>query len=315
MPSSSVRTFSDPEDYAASIRANCADLTITAAGQFAGKIVRVNLHDLWLQRLSENLPHVYHATALPHRAVVSFWTQPTPRAAWNGLDVQPTQIVRHGEAQQSYWRASGPTQRATMSVPIDVIATTVSTMADCDLTPPRQGLLITPRPAEMAKLQRLHAEIGDLAENSPETIASSEAARGVEQALIQALAACLTTASDAENSLAYRRHERTMRRFDAAITEHPDEAIYIPELCTKLGVPERTLRLCCDEALGMGPKRYLMLRRMNLARQALRRADAALVTVTSIAANFGFFSFGRFSVMYKKMFGEMPSTTLHAAPS
>ena len=105
-----------------------------------------------------------------------------------------------------------------------------------------------------------------------------------------------------------------MRRFRAAIDEHPEEAIYIPELCSSLGVPERTLRLCCDEALGMGPKRYLMLRRMNLARQALRKADGTTTTVTAVAANFGFFSFGRFSVFYRTLFGEMPSTTLHAAP-
>jgi AraC-like DNA-binding protein len=314
MPSSTVRTFSDPDDYAASIRAKSAELTITAAGRFAGQIVRVDLHDLWLQRLSENLPHVYRGTALPGRAVVSFWTQPAPGTAWNGLDVHSTQIVRHSEAQQSYWRASGATQRATMSVPMDVLASAVSTMADCDLMPPRQGRLIAPRPAAMAKLRRLHAEVGDLAGSAPEIIASSEAARGAEQALIEAMAACLSTASDTENSLASRRHERIMRRFRMAIDEHPEEAIYIPELCTRLGVPERTLRLCCDEALGMGPKRYLTLRRMNLARQALRRADAATTTVTAIAANFGFFSFGRFSVLYKTLYGEMPSMTLRAPP-
>jgi AraC-like DNA-binding protein len=314
MPSSTVRTFSDPDDYAASIRAKSAELTITAAGRFVGKIVRVDLHDLWLQRLSENLPHVYRGIALPGRAVVSFWPQPEPGTAWNGLDVDSTLIVRHSEAQHSYWRASGPTQRATMSMPMDVLASAASTMADCDLMPPRQGRLMTPRPAAMAKLRSLHAEVGDLAGNAPEIIASGEAARGAEQALIEAMVACLTTASETKNSLASRRHERIMQRFRAAIDEHPEEAIYIPELCARLGVPERTLRLCCDEALGMGPKRYLMLRRMNLARQALRRADAAATTVTAIAANFGFFSFGRFSVLYKTLYDEMPSTTLRAPP-
>jgi AraC-like DNA-binding protein len=314
MPSSDVRTFTDPDDYAASIRAASAELTIAAGGRFTGKIVRVDLHDLWLQRLSQNLSHIYHSTALPDRAVLSFGTQPASGAGWNGLDVHWTQIVRLSEAQVSYWRGSGPSHRATMSVPIDAMATAMSTMADCDLAPPRQGCLIVPRPAAMAKLQRLHAEIGDLAETAPEIIASSEAARGLEQALIQAMVDCLTTGVGADNSLAYRRHEGTMRRFRAAIDERPEEAIYIPELCASLGVPERTLRLCCDEALGMGPKRYLMLRRMNLARQALRKAEAATTTVTAVAANFGFFSFGRFSVFYRTLFGEMPSTTLHAAP-
>jgi len=166
----------------------------------------------------------------------------------------------------------------------------------------------------MAKLQRLHADVAELAESAPEIIANSEAARGLEQVLITAMVDCLTTGSGAEGSSACRRHERIMRRFHAAIEAHPGEAIYLPELCTTVGVPERTLRLCCHESLGMAPKRYLMLRRMHLARQALRKADAATTTVTAIAASFGFWSFGRFAVEYRALYGEPPSMTLRAPP-
>lgn len=314
MPSSSVRTFSDPDEYVASIRATSADLTITAAGRFAGKIVRATLHDLWLQRLSENLPQISHSSVLPGRAVVSFWTEPAAGAAWNGIEVHSTQIVRHGEAEQFYRRASGPSRRATMSLPTEVMASAVATVAGCDLVPRSQGRLITPRPTAMAELQRLHAAVGNLAESAPEIIASSEAARGLEQMLIQTLVDCVTTAAGTEDSLACLNRERIMRRFHAAIAERPEDAVYIPELCAAVGVPERTLRLCCYKSLGMGPKRYLQLRRMNLARQALRRAAAGTTTVTHIASRYGFFSFGRFSVSYKSLFGEMPSMTLHAAP-
>jgi AraC-like DNA-binding protein len=136
----------------------------------------------------------------------------------------------------------------------------------------------------------------------------------LEQVLIEAMVDCVTTGSGAEDSLACRRHEKIMRRFHAAIEEHPEEAIYLPELCAIVGVPERTLRLCCCESFGMSPKRYLTLRRMHLARQALRRADAATATVTAIAASFGFWSFGRFAVEYRALYNEMPSTTLRALP-
>ena len=60
----------------------------------------------------------------------------------------------------------------------------------------------------------------------------------------------------------------------------------------------------------MGPKRFLMLRRMHLARRALREA-AADATVTDIATEFGFWELGRFAVEYKALFGESPSDTLH----
>ena len=61
----------------------------------------------------------------------------------------------------------------------------------------------------------------------------------------------------------------------------------------------------------MSPKRYLLLRRMHLARRALRASAPTTATVTEIAARYGFWQFGWFAGEYKSLFGEAPSTTLH----
>jgi len=50
--------------------------------------------------------------------------------------------------------------------------------------------------------------------------------------------------------------------------------------------------------------------RLSHAREALLAADRKLTTVTKVAAAFGFGELGRFSVEYRKAFGESPSQTL-----
>jgi len=44
MPLSAVGTFTDPEDYAAAIRARHAEVTIIRRGQFRAKLTKVELH-------------------------------------------------------------------------------------------------------------------------------------------------------------------------------------------------------------------------------------------------------------------------------
>ena len=65
MPSSAVRTFTDPDDYAAFISASKAEVTVTARGQFAAELTGIRLHQLWMQKFSENLPRILHSAVAP----------------------------------------------------------------------------------------------------------------------------------------------------------------------------------------------------------------------------------------------------------
>jgi len=93
-----------------------------------------------------------------------------------------------------------------------------------------------------------------------------------------------------------------------------DEPLHISALCRALTVSERTLRKAFHKMRGIPPCRHFRMLRLSAARDALLTADRKLVTVTEIATSFGFVELGRFSVEYRRVFGETPSQTMHHAP-
>ena len=87
----------------------------------------------------------------------------------------------------------------------------------------------------------------------------------------------------------------------------------IARLCRVVGLSERGLRNAFYAVRGMSPKRSLLFERLTAVRQDLRSAAARPTTVTRAATSYGFYELGRFSVIYKKTFGESPFETLREA--
>ena len=83
---------------------------------------------------------------------------------------------------------------------------------------------------------------------------------------------------------------------------------HLPSL--RLEVPDRVLRLCCNEYLGMGPHRYLHLRQLHFARRALRYSLPGVARISDVARRYGFGGPSRFAAAYREQFGELPSVTI-----
>ena len=76
MPSSSVRTFDDPTEYGAAVRASNTELFVLGRGQFSAKLTRIDLHRVWMQSFSDTLPRIARARPVPTRVFISFPTRP-----------------------------------------------------------------------------------------------------------------------------------------------------------------------------------------------------------------------------------------------
>ena len=225
MPSSRVRAFAEPAEYAAAIRQGTHQLTITQSGIFAAKLHRIDFHRLWMQRFSENLARTSHVDGWGGRAVIAFRTQPGPRLVRNGVELRPNSISQLSPGQNYYQHSSGPSSYGTMSLPLEEFASFSVAMAGSKLKPPDAAVSILPVPATMAKLQSLHAAAGLLAEELPAVIAHPEAARGLERALIQAMIDCLGGGESREDKATWRQHTTIMRKFHRTVEQHLGEPI------------------------------------------------------------------------------------------
>ncbi len=182
------------------------------------------------------------------------------------------------------------------------------------LAPPSFPRLVSPLAPVVSRLLRLHEAAGHLARTAPDILAKPEVARAIEEALVEAMILCLTEGHSDDVRNVHRHRARVMRRLEEVLTSTPDSPLYMPQLCATVGASYTTLHDCCQEYLGMSPKRYLWLRRMQLVRRALRIADAKKTTVTEIATDYGFWELGRFAVAYRSVFGEAPSAALRRPP-
>ena len=86
-------------------------------------------------------------------------------------------------------------------------------------------------------------------------------------------------------------------------------AITIADIAEASGIAGRTLFKHFQDFHGISPMQYLRNARFAKAREALMRAEPE-ESVTEIAMTWGFSHMGRFSVEYRRRFGESPSDSL-----
>ena len=315
MPSSTTRTFSDPYEYQESIQGSDLKLLIESRGEFDAMLTRIRLHRAWMQRSWLSLPFVAYDTVHKGRSPIFFITDDRQIPVFDsGVEIYPGEIAVYPSGVQHHLRSPANLRWGAMSLPLGDLAADGRALAGRELTVPAMTRVLRPAPALMSRLLAVHRAAGDLAATAPDILTHPEVAKAIEQELVRAMIACLMDPEPVGRSRSSRERLPVMRRFEQLLEANQDEPLYLTEICAAIGVTGRTLRLHCQEHLGMGPHRYLWLRRMNLARRALVLADATAKTVTEIANDHGFGELGRFAVSYRKLFGELPSATLRRPP-
>ena len=304
--------FDDSDQFRQHLQQVNAEITLIGQGHYQAELQLVPAGRVVLQRGWQSLAHVCRI-ATPQDHCLFLFSPRKDQAPSNvaTAEVRFADIIYAPGGSQDYYRGSGDTAWAALSPRLDDLMTAAETLGGVDLDGLRGTRVITPPLPVRLRLLEVTRSVGNLAATDPELLRHPHVAQAVEDGLLRAMAACL-------GPIGFRHSMRgrvgrgavIMRRFEAYLEANADRPVHLTEMCAAIGVRARTLRKWCHEYLGIGPIRYLHLRRMHLARRALLHADPTASSVTRVANDFGFAELGRFSGNYRRMFGEPPLATL-----
>jgi AraC-like DNA-binding protein len=313
VPWSRVLTFDDPLHYQAAIRAGEWQIYPTKKGQFRAELTQITLNQLWMQSFHHELPQIQTGTVAANRKVIGFLTEVRqPAIHHRGDELSPDDVIVNTDVM--HIRAEGDCRYGGMSLPQDGFDVACQAIIGGQFEQPSFRSVVRPNPELVKRLVNLQKSVCLIAKTSPELFELPEVVRAFEQNSIHLMLRCLTEGTISTMSSGAQRHEAIVKRFEEFLEANPNTPLYLTEICAAVGAAERTMRAACEDHLGMGPIRYLALRRMHLVRRALLRTDSSTATVTRIATDHGFWELGRFAVAYRALFGEPPSATLRRPP-
>jgi AraC-like DNA-binding protein len=145
-------------------------------------------------------------------------------------------------------------------------------------------------------------------ETQPQSLQHPAIVARARSNLLLALEKCFGTLYPQEDSSPSIRDEA----FHAAVLHAKQNILNTSawDIAQAAGVSQKTLEVVFREHLGMTPGKYLTLARLNRAHYQLGKGRAGELSVTQVAADWGFTHIGRFSGAYRQLFDELPSQTL-----
>ncbi|MBI2738851.1 MAG: AraC family transcriptional regulator [Rhodospirillales bacterium] len=307
-------TFTDPDDFRAGLPGPDFDLVLTGSERFKARLTWLRTAELCVMEIVERASRIAFLSLPPGSILVSFPLSGDPPMVWNGEALRPGQLVLHGASDEFHQRIAGAARWGMAWLSRSTLLTHGRALLGADLVLPTTAMVQAPS-GGTARFRRLHAQACRLVQSKPDVASHPEVTRALKQDLVHALIDALAGNEPQDGDLKRWRHADVMSRFEQVLACRPDRSLSMADLCAAIGVPERTLRMRCSEFLGMSPLAYVRLRRLNLARRALLRTDAATTSVTGVARKFGFSELGRFATAYRATFGEAPSATLRGAAS
>jgi AraC-like DNA-binding protein len=239
--------------------------------------------------------------------------EPGPSMFLGGVEIGMDQVAVITAGHSYNWQLSGATHWGAVSLLKEDMDVLYGAAAGVRPRPLGSVSVFAPSSEALARLRSVHDRMGRLAEATPELLTNTDLSQDLEYDLLSAAQELRNAQASGSDTVGRLQHQIVVNRFRAVVEAQAYQPLFMSEISRKIGVGGRTLRLACQEQLGVSPVQYVMLHRMQAVRRALQKADPDITRVTDIATEHGFWELGRFAVKYRHAFGETPSATLRAA--
>ncbi|WP_158287854.1 helix-turn-helix transcriptional regulator [Falsiroseomonas bella] len=276
--------------------------------------LRLTLAEFGPVRVHANaVDNSYLARATVHRDrwAVFFDLGAVPgRSRINGLHIGSAGAVLFGPGAELHAQVAKGQQWAMLTLSSDPVAAMLDGVAA-----PGAGQVghvpdLLHRTPALAALAR---DLALAARADPARLERRAVGAAVTEQVMGALVEGLAGAPAADDVRAGRRQLRLVGSAVEYLEAALEGPVYTQSVCAALDVGPRALNAAFRSVYGVTLQQYLLTRRLNLARSRLREPEGP-VLVKQIALDAGFWHFGRFSLAYRRMFGETPSATLANRP-
>jgi AraC family ethanolamine operon transcriptional activator len=240
----------------------------------------------------------------------------------NGILLEEDMLLVSGPRGEFVLAGDNAHDWYSLFVPATLLMPRGLTAADLPVLP-QTAKVLRPDPRPLAQLHSIVDRLQAVERTTPESLLESASVASAERDLVRTVRDILglreSQSARSASSISAKpapsrgrpavERERVMRNALATIESCRTELPSVEQLAATVDVSERTLRTMFVEYFGMSPGKYLHLRGLHRTRVALREGTAE-TTVARVAAQYGFWDFGRFASQYRLLFGEFPSETL-----
>lgn len=191
MPGCALGRFESAAEYVEQLREFAATVEPASTGPFEAKLVRLDLAFCHLIDARESAARVGSFTVPAGWFYACFSVGEALSPAWNGKTMGRAEILfaRGGTVLQQ--RTDGPTHWGLIGIPSLTMEVYSRGMVDGGAMPLSQSAVVQVGSALRKRLLNLHCRIVRMVETRPAVVFNAQAARAIEQEVIEAVVTCM----------------------------------------------------------------------------------------------------------------------------